>query len=256
MSLTACQPEKSDAPRDEQTLHPGRAGDPRQGQPLSRTQSFLRRECLFLARPLNLVSRLLLLAGVAFLIGSFFFPLWQIRLVAPQYRDGLELNIYSYELRPGNNGQHLDEINLLNHYIGMKPIHQADFVEMRWIPFVVGLFVILTLRAMVFGRMGNIVDLLMLFTYFGLFSMANFYYRLYTYGHDLDPKAAMTIDPFVPVIIGKNQIANFTQYSYPMAASYLFVGYVVVLLVVAWLSRKEKTLVESHARDGSGGMGQ
>ncbi|MBA4148903.1 MAG: hypothetical protein H0X66_12375 [Verrucomicrobia bacterium] len=204
----------------------------------------MRRERLFLARPLNLASRLVLLLGVAFLIGSFFFPLWQIRLVAPQYRDGLELKVYSYELRAGNNGQHLDEINLLNHYIGMKPIQQADFVEMTWIPFAVGLFVLLTLRATVFGRMGNLVDLFMLFSYFGLFSMANFYYRLYTYGHDLDPKAAMTIEPFVPVIIGKNQIANFTQYSYPMTGSYLFLGFVLVLLFAAWLSRKEKTLVE------------
>jgi copper chaperone NosL len=213
-------------------------------EPVSATRAFLRRQRLFLARPLNLASRVVLLLGAALLAASFFFPLWQIRLVAPQYKDGLTMTIYSYQLTAGNNGQHLDEINLLNHYIGMKPIQQADFVEMTWIPFVVGLFIILTLRAAVFGRMGKVLDLLVMFTYFGLFSMGNFYYRLYTYGHDLDPKAAMKIEPFVPVIIGQNKIANFIQYSYPMAASYLLLAYVLVLLIAAWLSRKERTLLE------------
>jgi copper chaperone NosL len=212
--------------------------------PASRAESLLRRERLFLARPLNLASRLLLVLAAILLAASFFFPLWRIKLVAPQYRDGLELTIYSYQLEAGNNGQHLDEINLLNHYIGMKPIQQADFVEMTWIPFVLGLFIILTLRAVVFGRMGKLVDLLVMFSYFALFSLGSFYYRLYTYGHDLDPRAAMTIEPFVPVIIGKNQIANFTQYSYPLAASYLMLAYVMVILVAAWVSRKEKTLLE------------
>ena len=30
------------------------------------------------------------------------------------------------------------EINTLNHYIGMKPIVQADFAEMTWMPFAIG----------------------------------------------------------------------------------------------------------------------
>lgn len=203
-------------------------------------RKFLQREILFLKRPLNVVSRLLLLLGAVFLAVSVFAPLWRISLVAPQYQEGLELFIFSHKIEAGNNGQDLFEINNLNHYIGMKTINQADFVEMKWVPFALGFFVIFTLRAMVFGRMGHLVDLLALFCYFGLFSMGSFYYRLYSYGHHLDPTAPMTITPFTPVMLGKQQIANFTQWSYPQWGSYLMIAFVVVALLAGWLSRKEE----------------
>ena len=116
----------------------------------------LRREFRFLHKPLNLWSRLLLLAAAATIVTSLFFPLWKMHLVAPQYSDGLDLFIYSYKIVGGGlNGQHLVEINNLNHYIGMKPIQQADFLEMRWMPFVFGLIILMILRSVVFGRDGQ-----------------------------------------------------------------------------------------------------
>ena len=102
-----------------------------------------------------------------------------MHLVAPQYSDGLDLYIYRYKIQGGGfNGQHLNEINNLNHYIGMKPIEQADFLEMRWMPFVFGLIILMTLRSVVFGEMSNVVDLFAVYTYFGTFSIASFWYRL------------------------------------------------------------------------------
>jgi copper chaperone NosL len=196
----------------------------------------------FLARPLNLASRLCLLLGVVCLIGTFFFPLWQIRLVAPQYRDGLDVFIYSYKLEGGRDGIDLREINILNHYIGMRPLEEADFVEMQVIPFVLGLLILLALRAIVFGRMSNLVDLFVLFTYFGIFSLITFYYRLYTYGTDLNPRAAMTIEPFVPALIGSNRIANFVQYSFPHVAGYLLLAFGVFLALSIFLSRREEII--------------
>lgn len=201
---------------------------------------FLQREVAFLRRPLNLLSRLLLLAGAAALVVSIFVPLWKISLIAPQYAEGLELRIYSHQLVGGNEGQDLFEINNLNHYIGMKPLDAADFVEMKWVPFALGFFVLFTLRAAVFGRMAQLVDLFVLFLYFGLFSMGSFYYRLYSYGHELDPMAPMTIEPFTPVIFGENQIANFTQYSYPQAGAYLLAVFAILALLAGWFSRKEE----------------
>ena len=59
---------------------------------------------------------------------SLFFPLWKMHLVAPQYSDGLDLYIFPYKIQGGGlNGQHLVEINNLNHYIGMKPIQAGGF---------------------------------------------------------------------------------------------------------------------------------
>ena len=99
----------------------------------------------------------------------------------------------------------------------MKPIEQADFLEMRWMPFVFGLIILMTLRSVVFGEMSNVVDLFAVYSYFGTFSIGSFWYRLYQYGHNLDPHAPMHIKPFTPLLIGVKQIANFREYSFPLA---------------------------------------
>ena len=201
----------------------------------------LRREYRFLHKPLNLVSRLFLLAAAVAIAVSLFFPLWKMHLVAPQYSDGLDLYIYSYKIVGGGlNGQHLVEINNLNHYIGMKPIQQADFLEMLWMPFVFGLIILLILRAIVFGEMSNVVDLFALYSYFGIFSIGSFWYRLYEYGHNLDPMAPMRIKPFTPLLVGVKQIANFREYSFPQAGAYLLLLSVLLIVLAGWWSRKEK----------------
>lgn len=200
----------------------------------------LRFERTFLEKPLNALSRVFLLLAAVAIVASFFFPLWKLHLFAPQYQEGLEMFIYSHKIHGGGiNGNDINEINTLNHYIGMKPILAADFVEMQWIPFVFGLLILLLLRATVFGQMGNVVDIFVLFSYFGVFSIGSFYYRLYSYGHDLDPTAPMTIEPFTPLLIGSKQIANFTQHSYPQAGAYLLFLAVFLVLLAGWVSRKE-----------------
>lgn len=202
-------------------------------------QDFLRHEIFFLRRPLNLGSRLLLLLGAAALAAAAFLPLWQIHLVAPQYREGLALHIYSHKLVGGNDGQDLHEINTLNHYIGMKTLSESDFTEMEWMPFALGGFALLALRAAVIGRMATVVDLGVLFLYFTVFSLGNFYYRLYTYGHTLDPKAPMTIEPFTPVMLGSQKIANFVQTSLPQSGGYMLGVFVVLIIAAGWCSRQE-----------------
>jgi hypothetical protein len=194
----------------------------------------------FLRRPPSAVARVLLVLAAASLVASLFLPLWRITLVAPQYQEGLSLHIYTYKLIAGNNGQDLHEINNLNHYIGMKPIEQADFIEMRWVPFALGVFILLALRSAAIGIMRGVVDLLVLFLYFTAFSMGSFYYRLYTYGHQLDPKAPVRMEPFTPVLIGKQQIANFEQTSLPDVGT-IFLGLFPILLIGAmWFSRREE----------------
>lgn len=223
-------PERIDRLRDECTV-------------IKKFANLLRREPRFLAQPLNLTSRVLLLAAAAAIVASLFFPLWQMHMVAPQYQDGLDLHIWSYQVHGGGpNQQHLVEINNLNHYIGMKPINSADFMEMRWMPFVFGLIILLILRAIVFGQMANVVDLVGLYTYFGVFSIGSFWYRLYEYGHNLDPRAPMKIQPFTPVLIGVKQIANFRVSSYPLLGAYLLLFSVFLIMLAGWYSRKERAI--------------
>lgn len=201
----------------------------------------LQREFKFLHKPLNATSRLLLLAAAALIAVSLFYPLWKMHLVAPQYSDGLDLYIFPYKIQGGGfRGQHLAEINNLNHYIGMKPLQQADFLEMIWMPFVFGFIILMLLRSAVFGAMSNVIDLFAVYSYFGVFSIGSFWYRLYQYGHNLDPHAPVRIQPFTPHLVGMKQIANFREFSYPQAGAYLLCASVLLIVLAGWFSRKEQ----------------
>ena len=179
--------------------------------------------------------------GLAALLvaGAILSPLWQIRLEAPMYEDSLIMDIYAYKLESGNEGQDLKEINTLNKYVGMRPIKEADFTEMDWIPFALGGFALLALRAIFFGRIRNVVDVGVLFVYFGVFSLYRFYYQMYVYAQNLDPTAPINMEPFMPAVIGSNTVANFTQWSYPNWGSTLLVGFVVLVAAAIWHSRNE-----------------
>ncbi len=202
----------------------------------------------FVNKRLNALSRLWLLVAAVLIAASFLFPLWHINLVAPQYRDGLDMWIYSHKLEGGREGQDLAEINILNHYIGMQEVHQADFVEMTWIPFALGFFILFGLRAAVLGVMSKLIDHVVLYVYFCLFSLANFVYRMYSYGHDLDPRAPINPDPFWPALIGTKQIANMTQTSLPGAASYLLIAALLAMGLAIFHSRNEPPLYELEVR--------
>lgn len=193
----------------------------------------------FCGKRLNLCSRLLILLAAVAIGLSFFFPLWHMHMEAPQYREGLDLYIYGHQLDAGNEGQDLAEINILNHYIGMQSIEQADFVEMSVIPFALGIFILLALRCIVFGGMNKLLDTAALLGYFTAFSLANFGYRMYSYGHNLDPRAPINPEPFWPALFGTKQIANMTVTSLPHGGSYCLAAAMLCLLAGMWCSRNE-----------------
>jgi hypothetical protein len=190
-----------------------------------------------LARPLGATPRVLILASAFLLVAVYIFPLWNLTMFAPQYPDGLRLNIYSYKLEGGNAGQDVKEINILNHYIGMRDLVADDFTEFKWLPFIVGALGLLYLRAAIMGTVGGLVDVLVLNIYFSAFALWSFGYKMYVYGHTLAPTAAVKVAPFMPPMFGGKQLANFEVYSYPQAASYamaLSTSLLGAALIIAW----------------------
>ena len=206
-------------------------------QPSSRA-GVLHRIDVFFERELTMPSRMLIAAGVLLLLPVYFVPLYQMTLVSNQFPDGLALDIYAHKLEGGKTAARDDlrEINTLNHYIGMRPLLESDFSELKWIPLAIGAFALLALRAVVLGKMSKLIDVVVLFVYFGLFSAWSFYQRLYDYGHNLDPTAAIKVTPFTPPAIGTHQIANFTVTNNPGAGSYLMIAFAVCLLLAVWHS--------------------
>jgi hypothetical protein len=164
-------------------------------------------------------------------------------MFAPQYPDGLRLHIYSYKLDGGNGGQDVKEINVLNHYIGMRDLVTEDFTEFKWIPFVVGALGLLFLRTAVQGKMTHLVDVLVLYLYFGLFALWSFGYKMWSYGHSLSPSAAVKVPPFTPPLFGYKKLANFEVYSYPAVGSYtlgLVAAILMLAMVVAWRQSRSR----------------
>lgn len=209
----------------------------------------------FLDRPLFGWSRIVLAALVIPIILALGQPLWRISMQAPQYPKGLYLDIYAHTVESGNDNRDLKEINILNHYIGMKTIDRAELSDLDWIPFALVALVLLTLRCAAIGNVRSLVDLAVVTGFIGAFSLFRFVYKLYSYGHNLDPTAPIKVEPFTPAIFGSKQIANFTTSSFPQTGSYLIAVFALgVVALTAWhliKGRKDAARADLLARTES-----
>jgi nitrous oxidase accessory protein len=149
------------------------------------------------------------LAAVLLVLGAAL-PLWSMTLHAPQYPQGLRLVI-------DGRGAHgdVDELNALNHYIGMRPIDTAQFPERRlFYPAVAVLATGLILSPLVPWRW------LRLLVALGLLAMpivflADLQWRLHQFGHSLDPAAAFRLPAFTPLVLGPTEVMNFNVTAKP-----------------------------------------
>jgi hypothetical protein len=208
----------------------------------------------FIGRPLSLRARLPLALLVLPLALVFTQPLWTISMTAPQYPKGLSLDIYAHKVEGGRGGADIQEINTLNHYIGMSPIDRAALSDLDWLPFAVGALFLLALRVAAIGDVRSLIDLAVVTLYFSLFSLGRFVYKLWVLGHNLDPRAPMDIEPFMPAVLGTKQIANFTVTSLPQGGTALMglfaLGVAAVTLWQLWSGRRDAER-SSRARAGA-----
>jgi len=77
-----------------------------------------------------------MLAAAVFLLLIFVFPLWKITLLAPQYPEGLGMFIWINKI-VGEGPSTLQNINIMNHYIGMKAIEPDAIPEFSFMPYIV-----------------------------------------------------------------------------------------------------------------------
>jgi hypothetical protein len=180
--------------------------------------------------------RQLLLAAAALTLAAVFLPLWGMTLVSTQYPDGLRIVVYAARI-VGD----INELNALNHYIGMIPISDAVFPELRLLPLGIGAVAAACLAAAFLPRRWAAAPPLVLMLTLAAYGFWSMQRRLYQFGHDLDPTAAIRIDPFTPPMLGENQIAQFATYAYfdwgtilPLTA-----GVVVALVLAADLRSRQ-----------------
>lgn len=167
------------------------------------------------------------------ILGVFFFPLWIISLHAPQYPQGLGLRIWVDRVE-GVTPHDLQNINGLNHYIGMKPIQPEAIPELRYMKFFAAGLSLLGVAAAVSRRRWALLAWTGIAVVLAGIGMVDFYKWEYNYGHELNPEAAIKIPgmSYQPPIVGTKQLLNFTTTAYPGLGgvlAMLAVGVAVIL---------------------------
>jgi hypothetical protein len=192
---------------------------------------------------------LLVIAAVMMLI-SYFFPYWNMTLHAPQYPGGLHVQAYLNRLTGD-----VQEIDGLNHYIGMRPLNEAAQLE-RSLSFIAVTVQALLVIAAVFihSRWAAILALPALLFPAGF--LADLYFWLHNFGQNLDPHAALSssIEPFTPPLIGEGKVGQFRTVARVDAGWYIALGASFVILIGLYFHRRAyKPLFEAEiARRGQG----
>ena len=174
-----------------------------------------------------MLSRSLLFLSALALIISLFVPIWRIELAAPQYPEGLILQIYA-----NNIGGNVAIINGLNHYIGMKTLHTDDFIEFTVLPYLISGVALLFIISALMRTKKWVYTSFTAIALFGIIAMVDFWLWEYKYGHNLDPNAAIIVPgmAYQPPLIGYKQLLNFGAFSVPDIGGWLFIGAGAMLL--------------------------
>lgn len=172
-------------------------------------------------------ASIIMMLGSLLLLGLFVFPLWNIKLGAPQYPDPLGLDIFINGLQ-GQEEFDIQNIDGLNHYIGMKTLPKpGEMWEFTYFPYILIGSVAIGFIIGLLGFLGKIKPYWFLVWFIIMAILASlgiydFYVWLNNYGSDLDPNAILKIvdksgNPmsYSPPIIGHKVLLNFDVYSYP-----------------------------------------
>uniref|UniRef100_A0A942T7W1 Uncharacterized protein n=1 Tax=Neobacillus citreus TaxID=2833578 RepID=A0A942T7W1_9BACI len=182
---------------------------------------------------LSITSALLIGLSAVLLVVSIFFPWWKMLFYAPQYPEGLNIIVYPNKLK----GE-IDIINGLNHYIGMSNFSEENFPELGYLIYLISGLAVLTLITAILRNKKVLYGLISIFVIGGLAGVLDLHSALKKYGTNLDPKAPIHMDPFVPPIIGENTVANFTTHSILGTGVYFVIAAFILLLIPVWKDRK------------------
>ena len=190
-----------------------------------------------------------MIIGSVLILGLFIFPMWNIRLGAPQYPEPLGIDIYINGLK-GQNEFDLQNIDGLNHYIGMKTLPKPeDMWEFTVFPIVAIIMSVLGVGIGLLGLFKKVSPNWFLFWFIlmsvlGVLGVYDFNLWLVDYGTDLDPNAIMKlVNPdgtpmkYNPPLFGHKKLLNFDAYSYPRTGGILLWIGMMSTFIAFWMGR-------------------
>jgi len=172
-------------------------------------------------KKLKPLSRILIILSAVLMVSGYFLPLWQILMWAPQYPEGLDMQIWINDIKGD-----VKIISALNHYIGMRHIEVSMFPEFQYMIYIVGFLIAFGLLASLVNRRFMLVTFTALIIACALAALVDFYLWGYDYGHNLDPTAPIIVPgmSYQPPLIGTKQLLNFTAFSGPDIGGWIFIA--------------------------------
>jgi hypothetical protein len=199
--------------------------------------------------------RALTVIGLVLMAVSFFSPLWWVSLKAPNYPaitfpDGVRIHMHWNGVRNGctkieqeevYEEEALDcveEMNVINHYIGMHPIEMGAKLEFAAAPYLFLAFGVMLVVLLFYS--GPLWWLLAVPAIVApAVFLADFCYWLWWFGHNLHEWAAFTVKPFMPTVFGEGKVAQFSTYAYPHYGIFVSFASALVLLLAVLIRRKQ-----------------
>ena len=163
------------------------------------------------------ITRALVVVASLTLLLAYVFPLWTITLDASHIPEPLGMEIWVDDI-VGEEPGHIEEINHLNHYVGMREVDPDTVPELRIMPWVVAFLSLFGLVTAAVGRRKLLYVWVATFLVVALVGLADFWWWEYQYGHNLDEEEAIFRVPgmsFQPPLIGEKKILNFTVWAWP-----------------------------------------
>jgi copper chaperone NosL len=186
-------------------------------------------------------SKIIIAFASLLLILTFFFPIWYIDLEAPQYPEGIGLEIWLNKIT-GQKPHDLENINGLNHYIGMKVIVPDAIPELKIMPFIIIFLILFGLISGISGKRYMVYIWIVLFIVIAAIGLYDFYLWEYDYGHNLNPHAAIKIPgmAYQPPLIGSKMLLNFNAISMPHIGFWILFAVVVLATIALLINKKSK----------------
>ena len=183
--------------------------------------------------------RLLIAFAALILIATYFVPIWKIDLNAPQYPEGLGLRIWLDEIG-GLKPNDLQNINALNHYIGMKAIIPESIPELKIMPFIIAFMIFFGLVNAAIGKPILSKVWIVTFILIGIAGLIDFYLWGYDYGHNLDPSAPIKVPgmTYQPPLIGSKQLLNIDAVSLPYTGGYIILFSILLTAFAVYYNSK------------------
>ncbi len=171
-------------------------------------------------KPISALSRILVAVASLSLVATYFVPVWRIDLSAPQYPEGLSMQIWHNHLSGD-----VDIINGLNHYIGMATLHNESFPEFQFLGYMIAFYIAAGLLTALVGKRPVLLGYVVLLLLGAAVALVDFYRWGYEYGHNLDPNAAIQVPgmSYQPPVIGFKNLLNFGAWSLPDVGGWVFI---------------------------------